>query len=548
VSDYFNIIYVDPGQSGVALTLPDYVKNVRDWTLQYSALVRWFVVEPSRLSDFVSTATLALLDWSSRNVASKKEDEPAAICKVIRDCNPNLPILLISDSIHTPARDTFVSDGALAQTILLEDLTDNSRIKDAFNALGLTLVGPTISLPPDSDDLAVKGLIEWVGHEQLRLMIQKYFPEASSKAFIRPVSGGWSDAKLCRLFFDTDENLYFMKFFTRTDDFRFELVHHAAAALWLGNATVGLKLIPNLDLNSQGEAFPEFGPQIYPVCYESASTYEHPRETYKEIYRVSGDDQIEKALQRLLEVLATNQNVTQVTEPPWGDTQESAFQRTRELRTSVLGTVDDLARYGPPMCFGDKNQWDSYYKSLQEIVYAKLPDWLSEPAPVCIGHIHGDPNPRNCLINPDDVLDVRLIDCGGYRPDGRLVSDLALIERDVKLVLMNTEAAAGGFFDLDVSQLPQNWCQAERDAITRKLSYLPEHAPVKPAAVNRAYRLIGHIRQRAKILSADNDKDGRHYFAALLYWTLDILKYKAVRSTKKLLALYSAAEILRTFE
>jgi hypothetical protein len=550
MNQYFNIVYINTEPSGGALDLPDNVKNIRDWMWQQSALVRWHIIERRDLNNLINIAGLVILDWSSRNVASKKEDEPQSICEQIRNHLPRLPILIISDAIQTPARETFVSSDTYTHAVLSDDLTDTTQIETAFNALNARLLGPTVDLPPDSDDLAVKGLIEWVGYEQLRLMIQKYFPEASGKAYIRPVSGGWSDAKLCRLFLDDDENLYFMKFFTRSDEYKSELSQHAAAKLWLRDSTVELKLVPDIagGIDAQVEAFPRIGNQIYPVCYESASTYEHPRETYKELYRLSTDDIIEGALQRLLEILSANQNMTQIMQPPWSDTDERAFRRTRDLKTSVLGTVDDLAQYGPPMCFGDKGVWDSYYRALQEIVYARLPDWLGDPSPVYLGHVHGDPNPRNCLVNPDDVQDIRLIDCGGYMPDGRLVSDLALIERDIKLVLMSTERDAGGFLDLDVNQLSQYWCQAERDAISRRLNYAPDNAPINPSPVRRAYRLIGHIRTKANEVSPEQDKEGKQYFAALLYWTLDILKYKAVRSTKKLLALYSAGEIIRTFK
>lgn len=158
---------------------------------------------------------------------------------------------------------------------------------------------------------------------------------------------------------------------------------------------------------------------------------------------------------------------------------------------------------------------------------------------------HGDPNPRNCLVHPDDPLDMQWIDCGDYRPDGRLVSDLAIVERDIKLVLLGTEKEADGFFDLDVRQIP-DWCPAERDSIQKGITYKPGHAPgsaQNPSPVYRAYRLVGLVRERAQEL----DPDGTHYFAALLYWTLDALKYEAVRPTKKLLALYSASEILRKF-
>ena len=119
------------------------------------------------------------------------------------------------------------------------------------------------------------------------------------------------------------------------------------------------------------------------------------------------------------------------------------------------------------------------------------------------------------------------------------------MERDIKLVLLGTEKEADGFFDLDVRQIP-DWRPAERDSIEKGIGYKPDHAPgsgQNPSPVYRAYRLIGLVRQRAQEL----DPDGTHYLAALLFWTLDALKYEAVRPTKKLLALYSASQILQKF-
>lgn len=172
----------------------------------------------------------------------------------------------------------------------------------------------------------------------------------------------------------------------------------------------------------------------------------------------------------------------------------------------MLDTMHDLAMYGPPI--SGHGRWAEIHDAIENLIFRPLPTWLYEPWPVVTGHIHGDPNPRNCLVNKQDKDDVQLIDCGGYQPDGRLVSDLALIERDVKLVLMRTENDAGGFFDLEVGSLSV-WCQAESASISRNLGYMPAFAPDSSEPVRRAYRLIGRIRERAKQVSG-RDELGRH--------------------------------------
>jgi hypothetical protein len=145
-----------------------------------------------------------------------------------------------------------------------------------------------------------------------------------------------------------------------------------------------------------------------------------------------------------------------------------------------------------------------------------------------------------------------MIDSDGFRKDGRLVSDLAVVERDIKLVLMGTEACADRFLDLDTGRL-RRWCLAEQKSIRAGIDFGPSLAPKRPcfglrySSEARAYRLVGLVRQRAKELCGDGDPWGKQYFAALLFWTLDALKYEALRPTKKLLALYSASEILSKF-
>jgi hypothetical protein len=250
----------------------------------------------------------------------------------------------------------------------------------------------------------------------------------------------------------------------------------------------------------------------------------------------------EGALLRLIEILATNQHLNESIEPPWSDSGKVGFRLTPQTKVSILETLQDLSPYGPPV-YGEV-RWGGINNMIQDFLYKPLPQKLFQPSHVLLGHIHGDPNPRNCLIHLDNKDDLLLIDCGGYQSSGRLVSDLALIERDVKLLLMGIEHNAGGFFDLDFMKLG-DWCNAESESISRGLDYAPAFAPTVSATAKRAYRLVGHIRERANQLSGQQDMAGKHYFAALLFWNLDVLKYTAIRPTKKLLALYSAAEIIR---
>lgn len=538
MAEYFRILYVNTRSPGNVSRLPDEVKNIRDWTWGRSALVRWSCIDLDKLSNALDTADLVIFDWSSKNADVAEE-----VRQQIRTRRPDLPILVIeSYPGQTPMRDVFLTGDA--GSVLVKDPTDPAQIASGFDSLKLTLPPARLNVHPDPNNLAASVLIGWAGPERLPLLIQKYFPDAKD-AYIMPVGGGWSDAKLCRLFVDSDENEYFFKFFPDREVYKSELLHHAEARQWLGDATVDLKLIPDIagEIINQDEAFQDISPPRFPICYESASTRHHRRETYKELYRNQTDSFIEGVLNRLLAILARNQPDAEVFQSPWSDTTAIGFCLTPTLKMHILDTIQDLAMYGPQMC--SERKWNQIAERIQRLVYQPITK-LYTPWPVTVGHIHGDPNPRNCLVNPTNENDMLLIDCGGYLPDGRLVSDLALIERDIKLVLMGTEIGAGGFFDLEVTELPE-WCRFESDSISRGLEYKSSYAPTSSASSRRAYRLVGYIRERAKQISGTRDMAGRHYFAALLFWTLDILKYPAVRPTKKLFALYSAAEIIGQF-
>ncbi len=548
--DFFRIVYVNTRVTGPSDGLPEDIESIRDWSWEQSGLVRWYSTDPSGLSDLLAEADLVILDWPSSNA-----DVPRVVYRSIRDARDDLPLLVVrSDSGNEPTREDSLLSDDFAVGISTEDLPESGSIEGVFNPP----IGPLPSDPPNLDynrnDPVAAEPVEWVGEDCFRLTMEKFFPGVQ-EVRVWPVGGGWSGTRLCRVF-PGGEDLYFVKFFTRRDEYRRELAQNERAQVWLEDALVALRLIPEIagGIEAQMQAFPPSAPPIYPVCYYSASDRDNPRETLRSLYRRVGDEFLEAAMRRLLDILSSRQPTVDnpPLERPWTFGTERGFSLSTETTREILVTLDDLSMYGNALFSNDASDWRRRQQDIQSLLYGALSSsqWLYELVPVVRGNVHGDPNPRNVLVLRDDPSDVRLIDVGEYDPDGRLVSDMAIIERDVKLVLMGTEAAAGGFLDLDVRRLDE-WRQAERDAVARGIDYQPELAPPATpgeySSAARAYRLIGLIRERARQVSANGDPDGRHYFAALLYWTLDVLPRPEVRRTKKLLALYSATQILRRF-
>ncbi len=570
------ILYVNTRSRDDRGRLPEDVGNIRDWFWLRSAHVRWLSIEPSGVEAKLDVADLVIIDWSSDYSPAAEE-----VCRRIRGFRPDLPILIIySDWGGAQSRKKFIdadpkgARGALSVEVSLEMLSELQQVGEALKPIDFQPREPTLKLHPvDDDDLMIKEIIDWIkDRPQLQLIIQKFFPEAGH-AHLQLINGGWSEARLFQV--SVGERIYEIKFFEQRDLYLNELDHHEKAEKWLGRSAAALRLIPELD--NQEEAFPEYGPSRYPVCYDSGAPRDHPRVTFKECYRNKSDTFVEDALDQLLAVLAMGQPDSHSREQPWGDANDNTFRRTVELKMNMLAALGDLTPYGRRMYVkrglfqsvleatrmftarflkdgadADPYErdwgpaWKDCFERLQKLVYNPLPNWLTARAFVAKGHIHGDPVSRNCLINRTKPRDLRLINCGGYRATGRLVSDLALIERDLKLVLMSTEAGAQGLLDLEAAQLSK-WRRMESTAVSRGLHYTIHYAPASPKSVRRAYSLISKVRQRAREVSEQDDK-GCHYFAALLYWTLEILRYPEVRPTKKLLALHSAAEILRMFD
>jgi hypothetical protein len=593
VPNLFSVVYVgdpikDPWSS-------DVFRRVNEWLWNYTILGRLKLVDASSLTDdLIKDARLVFLELG------KEPGKRKALFGQIRAWRPDVPVCVIR-GIEPVIRydDSSELEKEFPKTkIIRESGLPDKGTPDLVPELQYLLPPPILKTDVYGDP-EIRGLSHRIGDKRFPFYIRTYFPEEEEKDLdIKPVRGGWSGSPLCRVVPGGGKQQareYYLKFFF-DDEAKFtkELDKHKSAAAWLDQrktagvgegASVGLRGIPDFDGPVQ-QAFPSRGGEpVYAICYESASADKN-RVTLKQLYadskaardksdaarglgaalrllldvlrlrqprKTARDNsdaarRIEAALRLLLDVLGRQDKPQSRAQSPWSSRDEAQTPQyfCPKMRLALLDCVHDLEVYWPAIC-GD---WGDRALRLRNLVYdPELPAWLKDGAvQVMVGHVHGDPNARNCLVNPDTGGDLLLIDCGGYRPDGPLVSDLAMIERDIKLVLMSTDSAANPFLDLDVGRL-REWCAAEEAACEARLSFTPEQAGRMNASdpVRKAYRLVGMVRQRARKWSEYLDEEARHYFAALLYWTLRLLDECSVRPTKKLLALYSASEILRRF-
>jgi hypothetical protein len=425
-----------------------------------------------------------------------------------------------------------------------------------------------------SPDPVLFKVIEKVGRSALERFIARFFPKAS-RARVFSVEGGWSGAPMCRFYLegDPDQQEYFLKLHDDPLKYEREFTNHLGAQAWLGNCVV--EPVPLAEISADPRKYKSVfavgGRTLFPVCYMSASTEPAPRDNWKYVFSKEKTADHVAILDAVLGILRTNNapypiqteflwSVPEVPQKrakaePGPEAPAPYFRHlplTTQMRIALKHALTDLEPYAEHMLAEvDRirpkpagRDWKTRSAPLFNLVRSILPEWLEMRHPaVALGHVHGDPNPRNCMViksgnvAPATPL-VQMIDCGDYWPKGRLVWDLAVIERDIKLVLMETELGNGGFRDLDIGRLAE-WCTLE-DALASDLEFRPSQKLVE--------QLLAKVRTEVVRVCRPHDPRGEHYFAALLYCTLEILKEPEVRRTKKLLALYSACEILNAFD
>jgi hypothetical protein len=551
MTEIFPVIYVQ--ETATPLQFSGVCARINEWLWTHTVLGRLRLVDVDSLTnEMIDEAHLVFIEWRS------KPDMTKTLYKRIHGRNHEVPICIIR-CFESPTRGaaskTFENELRGAKIIRASELEEQVT-PIPLAELERLLPFPDIDLADAYKHPEIVRLKNSIGYQRFPFYIQTYFPDATNLK-IEPVRGGWSDAPLCKVEMNDDQNQskeYYLKFFDTEIAFKKELEQHERTVRWLDlaakkgmRASVGLRQIPQFTGPIE-QAFPSRGGKaVYAVCYESAST-DIKRVTLRQVYAKGSYDAVNAALSLLLVVLGSQESPQLQKQSPRSknDDRNTPHYISMKMLLSLLDSIHDLEDYGKAIC----PDWSDRILRLRNLIYnPNLPAWLlDDSVQVMSGSIHGDPNPRNCLVNESSGMDLLLIDYGDYRPSGPLVSDLALVERDLKLVLMGTDAAAAPFYDLDTRWLKE-WCEAEQIACKEGLSFKQElAAKIKVSeSVSNAYGFVGKVREQAEKLSGDYDKKGRHYFGALLYWTLRMLQDKPVRRVKKLLALYSASEILDRF-
>jgi len=560
VADYIQILCVRGSNS-----CNDRIDGLRDWIFRYHARFRFIRVEFEGLEQVLPGAALAILDWSL-SLAPEAERTFARIRKFQRE----VPILLVHfDSQTVPERDRLVGedpDHVSALHLSSPDVLQNAFL-GVLEHFKIRIPLLRSDIEEENLDRVTKHLIQQLGTKgspdsytdglrRLNLIVEKFLPDNRGRVEIMPVTGGWSGTFVLRLVVDGQPIDYYLKFFPRQDLFRREIEAHSLAREWLGDRTVDIVCVPDMggDLaKSMLEAFPpeplQGGGNFYPVLYRSASDGTE-RKTFKDYYSKASDQEVERAVGGLLDILKRDQPDSDVEYTiPIHDPAKDGFFKDAIRIGFALDSIDDLRRYAREI--PGVIDWDTREADLANLLKGPLPGWLREKAPAMHGKIHADTNSRNELVNPRHPEDIVLIDCGAFRKRGMLVFDLSIIEADLKFVLLSTEDS--GYADLDPNHLKQ-WCTMERVAVQHGLEFSPAVARTAwgnlkdaPPSLVRAYSLIGRVRERARVLSPYDEK-GVHYFADQLFWALRWLKRPEVKRTKKLLALYSASEILKRFK
>jgi hypothetical protein len=407
----------------------------------------------------------------------------------------------------------------------------------------------------------------------LNNIVEKFLPEETG---IRPtvVAGGWSGDPVIQLHVTGDlerSEKYFLKLaFFRSEAKIKETVERALQAqAWLGDRTVklhppvggfdGFGLAPADTLLEVFSGLVDQRNHPYlPICWQSGAGVVK-RRAFRELYREWPVEKLQMAMKAALEILARNQMERWAELEPSQDPGRGEFYRGDFARRDFSRyEVAELQRYGRSCPLWPRRAFDDFDVCLKALSWSTWPAWMTETKAVRRGHVHGDPSGGNILVSVNAPTDIIFIDCGAYLPDGFLATDLARIEAEIKLLLMDSE-------EKDYAQGPRNstywipadidphrlaeWIPAEQSSLRQGLAltetYVETHFAHMTESIQKAYQLIAQVRDAARKVSLPHDETGRHYFAALAATTLRWLSSPHLTHPKKLFAIASAAELLR---
>ncbi len=526
------------------------------WSYDNHARVRWQHATYDFDPQSMEAPKLIVFDWSGTNWAVS--DAGSRIHSVW----PETPVIVRSDGMQPGVpRERFLEGNARLRLQIRDP--EHRSFADFLAQLNVCLLPVEMKVSP-SPDLALDALLHRLGGskeqglQRLNWIVEKFLPEHLSDVVAYVASEGWSGDPVLRLDVKGAQHReFFLKLSYARDRRAFvsSVENHLAAQHWLGTSTVQLHppaggFLPGAE--SLVEVFPvqrDASRDAYqPVCWVSGAKGSE-RSPLKRHFRAGNELFLGKAYTHLLTILSRGSGGWREWRQPIEDPgKKDFFTADTARRARVLGQLADMERYARATPGWD--DWRNDFDRVRTLLEGKIPGWLFDAQWVVRGETHWDPHSRNVLVSASDPTDMLLIDCGDYRADGFPITDLAQIEADLKLILMTSDE--GGFADLRPGAL-KHWKSLEDEALARGLQFkssdVANRAGMRrwfPPSPVLAYRLIAVIRERALQLS-QGDSEGRHYFASLLFWSLRWLTLPAMRPTKKLLAIYSAAGILKGF-
>lgn len=203
-------------------------------------------------------------------------------------------------------------------------------------------------------------------------------------------------------------------------------------------------------------------------------------------------------------------------------------------------------------------RWPEHHKSVRDFIAGNKATLersfsLAEENSVMLSPAHGDLNSNNILLWLDEEHPF-LIDFPLYQPNGHALQDFARLEVEVKFILMdrqeNATSADLPAFDYTHSQVPL-WQALEEYLLSSQweAGKLKLPAGCFDRNVRLSCDLINLIRTKAR--DVQHHKKAKvslsfwdEYRIALLYHTLRAIGYDSLSPFKRLLAVFSAAELL----
>jgi hypothetical protein len=252
----------------------------------------------------------------------------------------------------------------------------------------------------------------------------------------------------------------------------------------------------------------------------------------------------------------------------------------REMR-KVWDTTDAPEKYPsmPPYQLGGKNKGlilsflDSSLAAMGQTFFSDWPQlckrvWdlvektgepsgrhlLDRELPFILSPAHGDLNGANVMLWLDQFCHPFLIDFPFFQKQGHALQDFARLEVEIKLSLLDRQAdsSAGPLpaGDLTFSQLPL-WKEMEDHLLGDDWNQPKKNwtADGFKDNVELSLLLIQSLRSRAvsvqeQIAGTDNGGFMDEYKPALLYHTVRAIGYSSLSTFKRLLAVYSAGQII----